>query len=124
MRHHFKSLKIWQLGMDLVVLVYSITKKFPAEERFGLVSQMNRCAVSIPSNIAEGSAKNSDDAFSLYLSHSLGSLYELETQVILSQKLEIIEDSIFSFVVEKINELEKMIIGFINKLKNNPDSRV
>jgi four helix bundle protein len=124
MRHHFKSLKIWQLAMDLVVLVYSITKKFPTDERFGLVTQMNRCAVSIPSNIAEGSGKNSDDAFALYLSHSLGSLYELETQVILSLKLEIVEESIFQTIVEKINELEKMIIGFINKLKNNPTSKV
>ncbi len=110
--------------MDLVVLVYSITKKFPTDERFGLVTQMNRCAVSIPSNIAEGSGKNSDDAFALYLSHSLGSLYELETQVILSLKLEIVEESIFQTIVEKINELEKMIIGFINKLKNNPTSKV
>ena len=117
MKHHFKSLKIWQLAMDLVVLVYSITKKFPIEERYGLVSQMNRCAVSIPSNIAEGSGKSSNEAFGVYLSHSLGSLYELETQVIVSYKLKYIEEIVFESISEKIAELEKMIIGFIKKIK-------
>jgi len=117
MKHHFKSLKIWQLAMDLVVLIYSITKLFLPEERFGLVSQMNRCAVSVPSNIAEGSGKSSNEAFAVYLSHSLGSLYEFETQVIVSFRLKYFEEAVYQSLSEKISELEKMIIGFTKKLQ-------
>jgi four helix bundle protein len=116
MRHHFKSLKVWQVGMDLVVSVYGITKEFPKEERYGLVSQINRSVISVPSNIAEGSGRNTDKNFAKFLSQSLGSLFELETQIIVSHRLNFISDVKFEEVTVVINELEKMLIGFIKKI--------
>lgn len=76
--------------MDLVVEIYKITKTFPADERFGLISQINRSAVSIPSTITVGTGKLTDKHFTHYLSHSIGSLYELETQIIISHNLKYI----------------------------------
>jgi four helix bundle protein len=118
MRHHFKSLKVWQVGMDLVVSVYAITKEYPKEERYGLVSQINRSVVSVPSNIAEGSGRNTDKYFSKYLTQSLGSLYELETQIIVSLRLNFISENKFEEIMKVINELKKMLIGFINKINS------
>ena len=84
---HFKDLLVWQKGMDLAERVYRLTDKFPPDERFGLVSQMRRAAVSVPSNIAEGQARQSTREFLQFISHAMGSLAELETQVILSERL-------------------------------------
>ena len=80
MRHNFKQLKIWQLGMNIAKAIYEISAKFPSEEKFGLISQIRRCAVSIPSNIAEGSGRGSDKELKHFLEIALGSVYELETQ--------------------------------------------
>ena len=77
--HNFKKLKIWSERMDLVSKSYRLTRTFPDFEKFGLVTQMNRCAVSIPSNIAEGSSKSTDRHFNKYLEDSLGSAFEWET---------------------------------------------
>ena len=84
---HFKELLVWQKGMELAERVYRLTEKFPADERFGLVSQMRRAAVSVPSNIAEGQARQSTREFLQFISHAMGSLVELETQTILSERL-------------------------------------
>jgi four helix bundle protein len=84
---HFKELLVWQKGMDLTERVYRLTEKFPGDERFGLVSQMRRAAVSVPSNIAEGQARQSTREFLQFISHAMGSLAELETQAVLSQRL-------------------------------------
>lgn len=84
---HFKELLVWQKGMELAERVYRLTEKFPADERFGLVSQMRRAAVSVPSNIAEGQARQSTREFLQFISHAMGSLAELETQTILSERL-------------------------------------
>jgi four helix bundle protein len=116
MRHHFKNLKVWQMGMDLVVMVYSIVKDYPKEERYDLVSQITRSAISVPSNIAEGSGRNTDKDFAKYLSQSLGSLYELETQIITSYRLNYMSEEKSEEVIKVINELEKMLIGFIRKI--------
>jgi four helix bundle protein len=75
-----KDLDVWKKSMNLVVLIYDITSKFPSDERFGLTSQMRRAAVSIPSNIAEGAARKGDKEFIQFLMIALGSLSELETQ--------------------------------------------
>lgn len=79
--HNFKKINIWKNGMDLVSISYSMTKQFPDYEKFGLARQMNRCAISIPSNIAEGSSKSTNRHFTNYLEHSLGSSFEWETQL-------------------------------------------
>lgn len=114
--HNFKKLDIWTKSMDLASEIYSLTNTFPSNERFGLISQMQRSAVSIPSNIAEGSAKSSNKDFSRFLEISIGSSFELETQLILASRLNYVEDGIYKSTQNNINELQKMIIGFKNKL--------
>ena len=114
--HNFKKLDIWTKSMDLASEIYLLTNSFPSIERFGLISQMQRSAVSIPSNIAEGSAKSSNKDFSRFLEMLIGSLFELETQLILATRLNYIESEVSISTLNKINELQKMIIGFKNKL--------
>ncbi len=82
--HNFKKMKIWVESISLVSETYKITRDFPDFEKFGLVSQMNRCAVSIPSNIAEGPSKSSNKHFNQYLETAMGSSFELETQLIIA----------------------------------------
>jgi four helix bundle protein len=93
--HNFRKLDIWLKSMDLVVEIYNLTSVFPNHEKFGLSSQMQRSAVSIPSNIAEGSAKSSNKDFARFLEMSLGSSYELETELILASRLKYIDSNIF-----------------------------
>ena len=114
--HNFKKLDIWIKSMDLATEIYQQTNTFPNIERFGLISQMQRSAVSIPSNIAEGSAKSSNKDFSRFLEMSIGSLFELETQLLLATRLNYIDSEVSVSTQNKINELQKMIIGFKNKL--------
>ena len=105
--------------MELVILVYKLTSQFPNEEKYSLIAQINGCAVSIPSNIAEGSGRGTDKDFGHFLGIALGSLYELETQLILSNKLEFIKEDDFENIGGKVSELERMIIGLIKSLKSN-----
>jgi len=84
---NFKDLLVWRRGMELAKTIYEMTRKFPSDERFGLVAQMRRCAVSIPSNLAEGQARHTTGAFVQFISHSNGSLPELETQLRLSVEI-------------------------------------
>jgi len=107
----FKNLKIWQKGINLVVDVYKTSQKFPKEELYGLTSQMRRSAISIPSNIAEGSGRNSDKDFSRFLDISLGSSFELETQIIIAYKLSFLDDEEFEKLSNNICEEQKMING-------------
>ncbi|BDD13870.1 four helix bundle protein [Marivirga tractuosa] len=102
--------------MELSLLVYQITSTFPKEERFGLISQIRRCAVSIPSNIAEGSSRDSSKDFSRFLRISIGSSFELETQLLLSKKLEFISHDDFDNLEITLNEVQKMLNSFIKKL--------
>lgn len=112
--HNFRELNIWKRSMDLVRNVYVLTSKLPNDERFGLKSQVNRCAVSIPSNIAEGSGRGTNKDFGRFLDISLGSSYELETQLILAQDLFKIETN---KTIEELNEVQRMIVGFRKALK-------
>lgn len=114
--HNFRKLDIWVKSMDLVTDIYRITNTFPNQERFGLISQMQRSAVSIPSNIAEGSAKSSNKDFARFLEMSIGSSYELETELTIASKLNYMELDVFVSLQNKIVEIQKMIIGFKNKL--------
>jgi len=114
--HNFKKLDIWVKSMNLVTEIYQITNSFPTHERFGLTSQMQRSAVSIPSNIAEGSAKSSNKDFSRFLEMSIGSSFELETQIILATNLGYLDSENSITIQNKISEIQKMIIGFKNKL--------
>ena len=113
----FKNLKVWQKGIKMVVEIYKSTKKFPQEELYGLTSQMRRSSVSIPSNIAEGSGRNSDKDFHRFLEISLGSSFELETQIIIAHELEFLLDDNFNDLKEIIHEEQKMITGLQKSLK-------
>jgi four helix bundle protein len=115
--HNFKKLKIWEKSMALSLLTYKITNGFPTEEKFGLTSQVRRCAVSIPSNIAEGYSRDSKKDFARFLSISIGSSFELETQLLLSKELEFISDDDFSKLEINLNEIQKMLNSFIKSLK-------
>lgn len=103
----------------MVVDVYKATAEFPKEEKYGLISQMRRSAVSIPSNIAEGAGRNSDKEFCHFLSNAHGSSFELETQIIVSQKLELITQDTSNELCAKVNEVQRMNYTLQQKL--NPD---
>jgi len=115
--HNFKKLNIWVNAMSLVKDVYLLTSNFPKEEKFGLISQINRCSISIPSNIPEGSSRSSNKEFSHFIKIALGSLFELETQIILSSYFKMINDQDSIIILDKITTLQKMINGFLTTLK-------
>ncbi|HEY9045001.1 MAG TPA: four helix bundle protein [Ohtaekwangia sp.] len=113
---NYKKLKIWQKGMDIVLATYRLAAQLPIEEKFGLRSQVTRCSVSIPSNIAEGSAKSSKKDYKNYLEISLGSTYELETQVLIIDMLEIGDKALRSSLLDLLDEEQKMLQSFIQKI--------
>jgi len=117
-RHIFKKLKIWQEGMNLVSKNYKLTKIYPDFERFNLISQMNRCTVSIPSNISEGSSKSTNRHFIKYLENSLGSAFEWETQLIVSHNENYLDKEKFEELENKILQIQKMNASFIDNLGN------
>jgi four helix bundle protein len=120
LKHNFKNLKVWQRAVDLAVTVYDISRFFPAEEKFGITSQMRRSSVSIPSNIAEGTARNTSKAFSNCLDISLGESFELETQAIIANRVGILNENQFLSLTTEVSELQKMIIGFKTTVEANP----
>ena len=113
----FKKLLIWQLGMEIVDKVYDVVPMLPKEERYGLRSQMTRSAISIPSNIAEGSAKRSTKEYIRYSEIALGSTFELETQTLAVQKRKWVDEKLISEMLEMVRREQKMIVGFIEKLE-------
>jgi len=114
---NFKNLKVWQNGVDIVVDIYKSTEDFPKDEMYGLTGQIKRSAVSIPSNIAEGAGRNSDKDFNRFLDVALGSSFELETQLIIANKLNFLKDEDFIQLNERIDEEQKMIMGLQKSLK-------
>ena len=114
--HNYNNLQIWQQAMDLVEEIYKLTASFPIEEKFGLVSQMTRAAVSIPSNIAEGAGRNSDKDFAHFISIAIGSLYELNTQIVLSERLGYINQLQSQELQKKLDNLQRKSVSFKSKL--------
>jgi four helix bundle protein len=115
---HYKELLIWQKGMVLAKGVYGLTASFPADERFGLVSQMRRAAICVPSNIAEGQARQGTREFLQFLSHASGSLAELETQLLLNIDLAYCKKGEVEEAVGLIAELQKMIAALRRSLES------
>jgi len=115
--NNFKELNVWKKSMELVIEIYQLTDNFPSKEQFGLISQMRRAAISIPSNIAEGAGRMSSKEFEHFLSISLGSCFELETQIIISHDLNFIQNDLSSEIEQKINEIQKMIRGLQKSLE-------
>lgn len=114
---HFRTLLIWQKSMTLVTSIYQTTRQFPKEELFGLTSQLRRCSVSIPSNIAEGSGRESDKDYLRFLTISVGSLFELQTQLEIAKNIEYLTKEQFNKQYEDTRELERMLVSFIKKVK-------
>jgi four helix bundle protein len=114
----FRDLLIWQKSMDLVILVYENTDSFPDSEKYGLVSQIRRAALSLPTNIAEGYGRNTSGEFQRFLNITMGSLFEIQTQFELANRLALLPDSNFKELFDRSREIERMISSFIRSLNN------
>ena len=112
-----KRLKAWQLGMDIAVDIYKASERFPAEERFGLTSQMRRSGVSIPSNIAERAGRNTKKEFVNFLHIAQGSLSELDTQLELAKRLKFVDEATWKGLDDKFVEEDKLLSGLIRSQK-------
>ena len=110
-----KDLEVWKQAMDLVDDIYGLSRHFPPEELYGLTNQMRRAAVSVPSNIAEGAARGGKREFMQFLSIALGSLSELETQVLIAQRQGYLED--VGVVLAQIKSVRRLLLGLIRHLK-------
>ena len=117
-RHNFKKLLIWQEAIDLIDQNYLLTSSLPDYEKFGLTSQMNRCSVSIASNIAEGSSKRTNTHFIKFLSDSLGSAFEWETQLVICYRQKFISKEFFLKLENNVQVLQSKISNFIDKLES------
>jgi four helix bundle protein len=115
----YKDLHVWQKGMELAKLIYEPTRLFPRDEKFGLVSQMRRAAVSVPSNIAEGQARNTTGEFVQFISHAEGSLAELDTQLRLAVILSYCQEMDLEPIRPIVTELQKMLKSLRRKLITN-----
>lgn len=109
-----KDLELWKKSMELAEKIYSLTSKFPKEEIYGLTVQLRRSSVSVPSNIAEGAARNSHKEFIQFLYISMGSISELETQIILAERLKLLKNKC---ILSDVDTIRKMTVGLINYLK-------
>ena len=115
----YKDLTVWQKSMILARRIYEITARYPEDERFGMVSQMRRCSVSIPSNIAEGYGRETEREHSHFLFISLGSSNELETQLILSYGFQYVGEQDYQEIVDLNSEVNKMLSSLIYKLRHS-----
>jgi four helix bundle protein len=113
-----KDLIVWKKGIELVKMVYQMSQSYPKEELFGLTSQIRRCAVSIPSNIAEGCARHSDKELIQFLYIALGSSSELETQLIISKELSFLSVNDFESLYSLNNEIIRLLSALIRQIKN------
>ncbi len=116
MSSSYEDLKVWQKAMDFAATIYRTTKAFPRDERFGLISQMRRAAISIPSNIAEGKGR-SDRDFGRYLLQARGSGWELETQLQLALRLDYLSPQQFSALRNELTEIGRMLSTLVSTLK-------
>lgn len=116
---NFKNLKIWQKGMELVKKTYQLAKMPPPVEKYGLGIQLTKSAISVPSNIAEGSAKSSKKDYSRYLEISLGSAYELETQVLITELIGMGDKDLIESLLCDIDEEQKMLQSFIRTVESS-----
>ncbi len=119
MKHNFKNLEIWVLSRNLVREIYTICRQYPQEERYGLISQTQRSAVSVPSNIAEGCGRDTDKQLRYFLNVAIGSLCELETQIYLATDLNYINKENQNNLVKLISQIRRMTIGFQTKLRQD-----
>ncbi|WP_072882799.1 four helix bundle protein [Chryseobacterium takakiae] len=117
-RHNFKKLKIWQMSMEISKLAFDLTDTFPDYEKYGLKSQIDRCSISIPSNIAEGSSRT-NKSFSHFLDVSLGSSFELQTQILLANYRKYLSDDKCQIFEDMIEEFQRATMVFQNTLNKD-----
>lgn len=110
--HRFKELEIWKKSRQFCFDIYTVTSDFPADEKFGLTNQLRRASVSIPSNIAEGSSRNSQKDFSRFLEIAIGSAYEIETQLLIASDLGFIKADALNNLTNNLEEIIKMTSRF------------
>ena len=115
--HRFKNLEIWKKSRLFCHTIYILTSDFPEAEKFGLTNQLRKASISVPSNIAEGSSRNSNKEFSRFLEIALGSCYELETQILIAADLNFIAHDKLYIVTKELEEIIKMISKFKSTLK-------
>ena len=114
---NFKQLKIWQKGFSIAIKSINLTPTFPDKEKFGLSSQITKSAVSIPSNIAEGSSRTSEKDYSRFIEISLGSSFELETQLLIAEAVSYGNKELRSALLNELDEEQKMLMSFQSRLK-------
>ena len=112
----YRDLIVWQKAMELVSEIYVHTKSFPEDERYGLTSQLRRCSISLPSNLAEGYGRNSTQDYIRFLRIANGSLFELQTQLEIASNLGFLKGEIFSVLFESSREIERMLSSLIKKI--------
>ena len=117
MSSSYRDLRVWQLGIELVLSIYNETRSFPKEELYGLVSQMRRAAVFVPSNIAEGKGRLTDRDRAHFFCQARGSLLELETQILISQRLDYLTDLHAGKLTERSAELGRMLNSLIQSIR-------
>ena len=115
---NFEKLDVWQRAVDLAAFIYDVTGKFPSDEKFGIVSQMRRAAVSVPSNIAEGSSRSSRQDFSRFVELAVGSLYELVSQGFIARTQGFLDEQVFQKLYSDSEELIRMLSGLRNHLRS------
>ena len=113
----YRDLLVWQKAVELVTLIYKRTRSFPEDEKYGLVSQIRRATISIPSNIAEGYGRMHTNEYVRYLQISIGSIFELQTQLIISKNLGYISEQAYTELDDKTKEIERMLSSLISKIK-------
>lgn len=119
MGHSYRDLIVWQKAMALVTDNYRVTQSFPNNEMYGLTSQLRRAAVSVPSNVAEGQGRSSDREFALFISHALGSLMEVETQILIAQDLGYIEKQRSEHLLQQSAEIGRLANGLLATLRKS-----
>lgn len=117
--HDFKKLDVREKSMELAANIYELTKNFPENEKYGLVFQMRRGSISIPSNIAEGAGRSTNKSFSNFLSIALGSVFELETQILISKRLNFLKEEAVNSILVDIRSIGKMLNALIQRFSND-----
>ncbi|MBR3830023.1 MAG: four helix bundle protein [Muribaculaceae bacterium] len=115
----FRQYEVWKKAVDFTTYIYKLTEIFPPSERFGLVNQLNRASVSIASNIAEGAARTSEKDFTHFLEISLGSSFEVETQLLISRNLKYISEDEYLKIMRELDVLQKQLNQFIQKIRKS-----
>lgn len=116
---NFRNLNVWKNGIELVKVIYRLSVLLPEEEKFGIKSQIYRAAVSVPSNIAEGCSRSSELEYKRFLEIAMGSLFEIETLLVVIQELKFINAEKISQVIEQVQTEQKMVNNLISRIKEN-----